>query len=321
MDMFIIPVTLTVAFVALALERFLGWPTPLRKLAGHPANWLYNLNGVFSALVPAQHAAPTVRLVMGAAFCFTSVAVTLALVIALTLYLRQLPYAWFWEGVLSVPFLAQYALRVRVAAVANSLNDGDLEGTRTALRHLVNHDLSNLDASNLVRGCVEAMAENLVTAVVTPAFWLALFGLPGIVAVSAISAVRRRLRNDKSAAWLCMALDTAINFLPSRLAGLLVAGAASMTSPVAGARALETIWRDARNVGNLTSSWSECAFAGALDARLGGPRLYGEKLAQHGWAGDGVEHMTTDTLRRAMRLLAQTFTLFTLLTGVAAAFA
>ena len=246
--------------------------------------------------------------------------VTLALAVVATTTLRMFPYAWFWEGLLAVPFLAQYALRVRARAVADAL-DTDLAAAHNALAHLVNHDLSHLDKSETARGCLEAVAENTATAVVTPAFWLALFGLPGIIAISALSAVNRRLAGDHKARMFAKLLDTAVNYLPARLTGLLFAGAASMTSPSGGARALEIIWQDAGKAGNLISGWPECAMAGALDIRLGGPRQYGDNWAERNRVGDGIEHLTTQELRAGLKLLAQTLTLFTLLVGIAAAFA
>lgn len=219
-----------------------------------------------------------------------------------------------------MPFLAQYALRVRARAVTDAL-DTDLTAAHNALTHLVSHDLSQLDKSETARGCLEAIAENTATAVVTPAFWLALFGLPGIIAISALSAVHRRLAGDHKARIFAKALDTVAGYLPARLTGLLFAGAASMTSPSGGARALEIIWQDARKARNLISGWPECAMAGALDIRLGGPRLYGDDWVERNWVGDGIEHLTTQELRAGLKLLAQTLTLFTLLIGIAAAFA
>ena len=130
--------------MALALERFLGYPSPLRRLVGHPANGLYMLNGVFAALVPDAGSAPARRVIMGTTFCLVAMSVTLALAVVVTTTLRGLPYAWFWEGLLAVPFLAQYALRVRARAVAEAL-DTDLAAAQNALSHLVNHDLSQLD--------------------------------------------------------------------------------------------------------------------------------------------------------------------------------
>lgn len=317
----VIPTTLTVAFVALAIERFLGFPSPLRRIVNHPANWLYGLNGVFTALVPEDDAGLFRRKVMGAAFCVLSVVVTVALATIATSALRSVPYAWFWEGVLATPFLAQYALRVRARAVASELEANNLPAAQHELTHLVNHDLSQLDESDVTRGCLEAVAENTATAIVTPAFWLALFGLPGIVAISALSAVHRRLSLDRDARRLCDLVDTAANYLPARLAGLLVAGAASMTSPSAGARALETIWHDAGKSANLTLSWPEAAISGALDVRLGGSRQYGERWVERDWVGDGTEHLTLADLRSGLKLLSQTLTLFTVLVGIAAAFA
>jgi len=306
--------------VALALERFLGYPSPLRRLVGHPANGLYMLNGVFTAMVPDATSSPARRIIMGAAFCLLAMSITLALAVVATTTLRSLPYAWFWEGLLAVPFLAQYALRVRARAVADAL-DTDLTTAQSALSHLVNHDLSQLDKSETARGCLEAVAENTATAVVTPAFWLALFGLPGIITISALSAVQRRLAGDSKARMFAKSLDTAVNYLPARLTGVLFAGAASMTSPSGGARALEIIWQDAGKAGNLISGWPESAVAGALDIRLGGPRRYGDTWVERNWIGDGIEHLTIQELRTGLKLLAQTLTLFTLLVGIAAAFA
>ncbi len=278
------------------------------------------LNSVFTALVPDPESTALRRTMMGASFCLVSVGVTLILAIVATTALRTLPYAWCWEAVLATPFLAQYALRLRARAVTNAL-DIDLATAQNELTQLVNHDLSRLDHSSIVRGCLEAVASNTATAIVTPAFWLALFGLPGIIAISALSAAHRRLANDHKARRFSALLDTAVNYIPARLAGLLFAGAASMTSPSDGARALEIIWHDAGNAGNPTSAWPECAMAGALDIRLGGPRQYGDNRVDRNWAGDGIEHLTTTDLRSGQKLLAQTLTLFTLLVGIAAAFA
>ncbi len=319
--MLVVPTTLTVTFVALAVERFLGFPGPLRRFTGHPVNWLYRLNGVFSALVPDVDTGPIRRKVMGAAFCVLSIAVTVTLASVATSALRSVPYAWFWEGLLATPFLAQYALRVRARAVASELEANRLPAAQQALTHLVNHDLSQLNETDVARGCLEAVAENTATAVVTPAFWLALFGLPGIVAISALSAANLRLSGDREACRFCSLLETAANYLPARLAGLLIAGAASMTSPSAGARALETIWQDAGKSANLTLSWPESAISGALDIRLGGPRQYGDKWVERHWVGHGPDHLKSADLRSGLKLLAQTLTLFTVLAGIAAAFA
>ena len=86
-----ISATLTVAFVALALERLLGYPSPVRRMLGHPANGLYMLNGVFTALVPDPESTAVRRTVMGATFCLLSVGVTLILAIVATTALRTLP--------------------------------------------------------------------------------------------------------------------------------------------------------------------------------------------------------------------------------------
>lgn len=320
--MFALPTTMTVAFVALALERFLGYPGPLRQLVGHPSNWLFRFTGVFSLLLPRPTAGRVQASLRGALFCIAAMSATLALAIALTAWLRPLPWAWCWEAVLAVPFLQQHATRVRARAVAQALSDGNMKEAARAVAVINQACPLPETAAQAIRRTVEAMAWNLSTGIVTPAFWLALFGLPGIIAIAGLHAVERRAaESHPQAVVLVGALLTAVRFLPCKLAGLLVTGAASMVSPSAGARALEHIHADARLDRLRDANWPRAAFAGVLSIRLGGPEAPGQTERTDHWIGNGSREPALPELRAGLRLLATTLTLFTVLTGIAAAFA
>ena len=319
--MFVLPTTLTVAFIALALERFLGFPSPLRRLIGHPVEWLQRFAGIFAALLPGAEASRSRKLFMGTAFCLVSLSATLALAAAFTAWLRPLGYAWCWEAVLAVPFIQQYATRVRVRAVTDALSNQDIPRAAQAVSILSPDMPAPETEAQAVRRAVEAMARNLVTDVVTPAFWLALFGLPGIIAVATLDAVLLRTGSDQATSATPRALLLAARFLPGKFAGLLVAGAASLLSPSAGARALEHIHADARFDKVRDASWSRAAFAGVLDMRLCGPETPGQTQRTDHWIGNGSREPGVKHLRHGVRLFATTLTLFTLLTGLAAAFA
>jgi adenosylcobinamide-phosphate synthase len=319
--MFALPTTLTVAFIALALERFLGFPSPLRKLTGHPINWLYRFTGIFAVLVPGAEGSQARKLVMGGAFTVLAVMATLALTLALTSWLRPLGYAWCWEALLAVPFIQQYATRVRARAVAAALVRNDIKAATEAVHMLAPDAVPPGTEAQAVRRTVEAMAKRLVSDIVTPVFWLALFGLPGIVTVAALEAVVRRTADDRSTSALARALMRAARFLPGKLSGILVAGAASLLSPSAGARALEHIHADARFDRVRDANWARAAFAGILKIRLAGPETPGQTRRTDHWIGNGTRDATLTDLRAAMRLLATTLTLLTILAGIAAAFA
>lgn len=221
-----------------------------------------------------------------------------------------------------MPFLQQYATRMRARAVAAALSDGNLTEAARAVAIIYPASPVPQTVSQAVRRTIEAMAWKLSTGIVTPVFWLALFGLPGILAVAALHAVERRAAaSHPQAAGLVGALLTASRFLPCRLAGLLVTGAACMMSPSAGARALEHIHADARLDRVRDANWPRAAFAGILSIRLGGPEMPGQTERTDHWIGNGSREPALPELRAGLRLLATSLTLFTILAGIAAAFA
>jgi adenosylcobinamide-phosphate synthase len=224
--------------------------------------------------------------------------------------------------VLAVPFLQQYATRMRTRAVAAALSGADMAQAARAVA--VINPASPLPGTmaQAVRRTIEAMAWNLSTGIVTPAFWLALFGLPGIIAIASLHAVERRAAaSHPQAAGPARALLTAARFLPCKLAGLLVTGAASMVSPAAGTRALEHIHADAGLDRLRDANWPRAAFAGVLSIRLGGPEAPGQTERTDHWIDNGSREPALPELRAGLRLLATTLTLFTILMGIAAAFA
>jgi adenosylcobinamide-phosphate synthase len=313
---------MTVAFLALAIERFLGFSSPLRKLIGHPTRWLDRFTGIFAMLLPGNQAAKLQATLRGAMFCIVSVGASLALSTALTGWLRPLPYAWCWEAALAVPFLQQYATRMRARAVAAALSRGNMDEAAHAVAAINPEAPAPQTPAQAVRRTIEGMAWNLCAGIVTPAFWLAVFGLPGIVTIAALGAVERHAvtANPTSAAPVRLLLSAA-RFLPCKLAGLLVAGAASMVSPSAGARALEHIQADARFDRTRDANWPRAAFAGVLSIRLGGPEAPGQTQRTDHWIGNGARDADEADLRAGLRLFATTLTLFTVLAGLAAAFA
>ncbi len=319
--MFALPTTMTVALVALALERFLGFPSPLRRLIGHPIEWLARLVGVFDALVTGETGSRPGKLLRGAVFCLLSVTSAVVLAFAFTSWLRPLPYAWCWEAIAAMPFLQQYATRVRARAVSEALARNNLVEARAEALVFTPEGEAPETGPQAVRRTVEMMARSLVTDIMTPMFWLALFGLPGIICVAALDAVDRQTARDASINRFAHTVLFAARFLPGKLAGVLVAGAASLLSPSAGARALEHIHADGRFDRVRDANWTRAAFAGALDIRLAGPEIPGQTRRTDHWIGTGEREPGVRQLRAGQRLLANSLTLLTLLMAIAAAFA
>jgi adenosylcobinamide-phosphate synthase len=108
-------------------------------------------------------------------------------------------------------------------------------------------------------------------------FWLALLGLPGLMAYKAIntadSMIGHRTERHESFGWAAARLDDLVNLIPARLSALSLAIAA----PVAGgsiATSLRVTKRDAAKHRSPNAGWPESAMAGTLGLALAGPRRY-----------------------------------------------
>ena len=146
---------------------------------------------------------------------------------------------------------------------------------------IVGRDPDQLDEAGVCRAAIESCAENFSDGVVAPVFWLALLGLPGLIAYKAIntadSMIGHRSPRYESFGWAAARLDDLVNLIPARLSGLLVA----IVAPIAGGTtgtALRVMWRDAAKHRSPNAGWPESAMAGALGLALAGPRRYGERI-------------------------------------------
>jgi adenosylcobinamide-phosphate synthase len=110
-------------------------------------------------------------------------------------------------------------------------------------------------------------------------FWLALLGLPGLIAYKAIntadSMIGHRTARYEHFGWAAARLDDLVNRIPARLSGLLLAAVAPLANGAA-ATALKAMQRDAARHRSPNAGWPESAMAGALGLALAGPRRYGE---------------------------------------------
>lgn len=226
-----------------------------------------------------------------------------------------MPYSWGWvvEACVMSVFIAQKGLLDHVRAVAEPLSQGDLASARAALALIVGRDVTVLDDAGVARAGIETLAENASDGAIAPIFWGALFGLPGIMIYKAVntadSMIGHRDARYAEFGWASARLDDLLNLIPARLTGLLIAVAACFVTGASCGRALRVMRRDARKHASPNAGFPESAAAGALDLRLGGPRMYDGARDDAPWMGDGRENATASDMDRAVRLIVATFVL------------
>jgi len=183
----------------------------------------------------------------------------------------------------------------------------DLPAARAQLRWLVGRDTQRLDRGGIVRATIESLAENLTDGVLTPLWALCLFGLPGLIAVKAVSSldsmVGNRTPRHARFGWAGARSDDLVHWLPARLSLPLIALAAWLLRwhP---RLAVQSALRDHGCLPSPNSGWSEAAYAGALRVRLLGPidkrglRVNERFLGDPAWPED----LGAADLRRALHL-------------------
>ncbi len=203
-------------------------------------------------------------------------------------------------------------------AIEKPLQHGRLTEARRALSRIVSRDTMTLPESEIVRGGIESLGENLIDAVTSPLFWATVGYLAGGMPGAAAGAVWLRAVNTLDAMWgyrneryhrfgrVAARMDDAAHFLPARLTLAAIALAAPRVggSPVT---ALRMGIRHRHDHPSPNSGYGMAGFAGALGVRLGGPTVYDGVCEEYPYWGDGRAELTVSDLKRA-RQLADTAT-------------
>ncbi|MDH3855593.1 MAG: adenosylcobinamide-phosphate synthase CbiB, partial [Nitrosopumilus sp.] len=163
----------------------------------------------------------------------------------------------------------------------------------------------NLDKNHVISGVLESISENTVDGITGPMFYYALFGLPGAFVYRVINTADSMIgyKTDifKNIGWFGATCDTILNYIPSRLTGLLM---------IISAAILQKNWRESYRVmirdGKKTESpnagYSMAALAGALETTF-------EKI-NHYKLGDGEITLTKQHVHSAISIMKLTSILF-----------
>jgi adenosylcobinamide-phosphate synthase len=102
--------------------------------------------------------------------------------------------------------------------------------------------------------------------------------------------------------WAAARLDDLVNLPASRLAALLLIGAAALSDDASTTEAWNAVRRDARRHRSPNAGYPEAAMAGALGLSLAGPRVYGGEQVEDALVGDGRRATDSNDIRRALSL-------------------
>jgi len=314
----------------LVLEACIGYPRWLFAAIGHPVMWIGRVLEMLERAWNQPRFSDTARralgvgtvlaivgLAAGAGFAVVALAGSLGVAVAslaggvegafasslgdlghaAASVAASLDHGSVVVVIIATTGLAQRSLYEHVRAVERALLSGGLEDARAAVGRIVGRDTAALTATEVSAAAIESLAESFNDAVVAPAFWLFVGGLPGLFAYKALNTADSMIGHIeprwRAFGWAAARLDDVANFVPARIAGVLLA--------LTAARGFRVMWRDAPKHASPNAGWPEAAAAGALGLRLGGPAFYDGVMHKRPQFGDGASPQATD-LSRALRL-------------------
>ena len=195
--------------------------------------------------------------------------------------------------------LAGTTLIREVRAVFIAL-DRSLEEGRRQVARIVGRDTSALSAQEVRTAALETLAENLSDGVTAPLFWLAIAGVPGMLAYKMVNTLDSMIgyRTERYKDFGCWAahIDDVANFLPARLTALLMVIASGRL------KLLAFVARYGRNHASPNSGYPEAALAGILGCRFGGPHYYFGELFDKPYIGEQDRTLTTADMEKSVRI-------------------
>lgn len=191
--------------------------------------------------------------------------------------------------------------------------DRSLEEGRERVARIVGRDTSGLSAQEIRTAALETLAENLNDGVIAPLFWLALLGVPGMMAYKMINTLDSMIgyRNERYLDFgrFAARLDDAAGRIPARLTAFLMLLVAGKPGKLA--------WVHKNGHLHLSpnSGHPEAALAAILDCRFGGPHNYFGEEVWKPYIGTNARLLTTADMQRAVHVNRAAEAVMVVLTG------
>jgi len=291
---------------ALLLDFLVGDP----KTKYHPTAWIGKLIAI---LVPfTRNNSPKKELFGGILIVFAVVAIVSTLLVALdfgisllTIDIVSLVVSIAVGSILLKTTIAIRGMQKHALAVVDALEKDDLDSARNHLSMIVKRNTKHLDKNHISSAVLESVSENTVDGITGPLFYYAIFGLPGAFVYRAIntidSMVGYKTSLFRNIGWFGANCDTILNYIPSRLTGLVMI----LSALILGYNWKESFYimrRDGKKLESPNAGFPIAALAGALGTKL-------EKINYYA-VGDGNIEFTKSHIISAIRLMKVSSILF-----------
>ncbi len=295
-----------IIFFALALDFTLGDP----KNKFHPTAWIGSLIAKLTPLL--QNSSENLEKLGGIILIIISSTIVVSLITLLDIGINLISIDYISliisvivGGILLKTTIAIKGMEKHALAVVTALENDNITSARDNLSMIVKRNTKNLDKNHVFSGVVESISENTVDGITGPLFYFGLFGLPGAfvyrVINTADSMIGYKTNIFKNIGWFAANCDTFLNYLPSRLTGLVMIFSAMILGND-WKSSYKVMIRDGKKTQSPNAGYPMAAIAGALGTKF-------EKI-DHYSLGDGEISFSKEHVKSTLALMKVTSIIF-----------
>lgn len=243
------------------------------------------------------------------AFLTISLIILLSLIFAFIIWVFKFNY-WLMIVVSSILLSTTFSIKflIRSAETVNNNLNNDLEYARKSVSYLVSRDTNELSYDQIISATIETLTENITDSIVSPIFYTFIFGILGGISYRVVNTLDAMIgyKDPKNidVGWFPARLDDILNYLPSRITGILIIIAAFILK-LNWRNSYKIMIRDAKKTPSPNSGYPMATTAGALDIQLIKPGCY--KL------GDPINDLKSETITETILLTKVSIILFLIL--------
>lgn len=276
----------------------------------HPTSWIGTLIAKLTPIAKNEH--PIIEKFGGICIVTITSGLVVLLLFALNIGITLITIDYvslivsvIVGGLLLKTTIAIHGMEKHAKSVLESLDEENLDMARNHLSMIVKRNTKNLDKNHVLSGVLESISENTVDGITGPLFYYALFGLSGAFVYRVINTADSMIgyKTDifKNIGWFAATCDSVLNYIPSRLTGLVM---------IISAAILHNNWkesykimiRDGKKTESPNAGYPMAALAGALETKF-------EKI-NHYKLGDGETVLTKEHVHSAISIMKLTSVLF-----------
>ena len=203
---------------------------------------------------------------------------------------------WILELWLVIILINQRETHANVQRIGRALRQNDLRAAQNNLGQITTEAVDQSDTFKIARSGLEVCANAMARDVVAPVFWYVLFGLPGLLVFTSVSIMAQQigtgLQKYQAFGFSAARLNDIFQFVPARIAGLLIVIASIFVPTAKPGGALKIMMRDAGKHHSFVTGWPLSAMAGALSLAFRGTHKSAGEPAFVTWVGDGNAKIT-----------------------------